>query len=116
MFYINKQNKIIIKIMRSFIFLLTLIALISSIVENPKPNLFPNLRTDNEDIYGCVVPEREFQCCWVHINNCCAPNQNHNDHCSHDFGRAVCCKHKLSSRNGKNTYNYPRAKKFNGKF
>ena len=90
--------------MRSFIFLLTLIALVSS-VKIPTPTI-PNLDPDNEDEFGCVIPEGADKCCWVHPQTCCNPRKQRG--CP--IYRTTCCKMKNGIENGKNTYIYPKGK------
>ena len=93
--------------MKSFIFLLALIALISSleIPDHPKFN-FPNLNPRNEDEYGCVIPSDSFLCYWINPTTCCDPKKQHG--CSKL--RTNCCKMKGDIIDGKQTYDYPKAK------
>ena len=93
--------------MKSFIFLLTLIALISS-ANIPKSKFppFTNLNENNEDEYGCVVPEGARECCWIHPRTCCNPHQQ--DNCSNL--RTKCYKFKFTTKDGNNIYVYPISK------
>ena len=90
---INKQSKIIIKNMRSFIFLITFIALVSSIF---------NLELGIEDNYGCRLPFGASKCCWVNKDNCCKPFDKRN--CK--YMQYTCCKVVDGIKDGRRVFKY----------
>ncbi len=49
--------------MKSLIFLIALISLITS----------QNLRKSVDEFHGCKIPEGQDKCCWTNRNGCCAP-------------------------------------------
>ena len=57
---------------------------------------------NDEDTYGCIIPEGEFKCCWRNNNGCCQP-PSPEQICTMVF--TDCCKTKVyEGKNG--TYNY----------
>ena len=77
--------------MKSFIFLVALLALVSA-----KFNL------KGEFAHGCEIPDGESKCCWVNSNGCCnpAPGQM----CT--MAITTCCKHKVVQEDGTVTYTF----------
>lgn len=67
--------------------------------------LFTNsqVQIDNEDeTRGCVILEREGECCWRNSNGCCAPPQE-GAMCTQAI--TICCKIKTYDEET-NTYEY----------
>ena len=81
--------------MKSFIFLLSILALAFS-------QIIVDLNSDATR--GCTIPEKEGKCCWMNNNGCCkppAPNQM----CTQAFRK--CCKTKTyNEATGTYTYTY----------
>ena len=90
--------------MRSFIFLLILLLALESSIENDPPlNKLSNLSMRNEDEYGCVLPYNGIHCCWVHPTTCCNPKKPSN--CQTQ--KSICCKIKNGKKeDGKSNYYY----------
>ena len=81
--------------MKSFIFLLALLAFVSAGF---------NLRKWAALGHGCTIPEGGSQCCWTNSNGCCNPTPG--QICT--MAITTCCKHKVVNSDGTVTYNYTR--------
>ncbi len=96
--------------MRSFIFLLILLLALESSIENePHLTKFPHLSIRNEDEYGCVLPKNGIQCCWVHPSTCC--NLKKPSNCQSQ--KSICCKIRNGKKeDGKTNYIYTPPRKY----
>ena len=77
--------------MKSLILLLALLAFACAEV---------NLRGSSEDYIGCIVLDKQGQCCWLNSNSCCkvVPGAS----CIQEV--TTCCKMQLNYPDG--TYSY----------
>ena len=81
--------------MRSFIFLLILIALVTSVY---------SIMEYTDIDYGCVIPKDAFRCSWVKLDDdCCFPSKEKKD-CMQ--GPATCWKLRAPKIGGKDYYHY----------
>ena len=82
--------------MKSFIFLLSILALVFSIkIET---------LVDVDATHGCEIKEKEGKCCWTNNNGCCKPFPL-NQICT--MAIRTCCKTKTyNEATGKYSYSY----------
>ena len=85
--------------MKSFIVLLTLIAIIFSQKFEP---IEPIEEIDLDEGRGCIIKEKEGKCCWRNNNGCCKPPKI-GQVCTQAF--RTCCKTKVFDEETQ-TYKY----------
>ena len=82
--------------MKSFIYLLSILALVISIKLDEVLDL--------DASRGCVIKEKEGKCCWMNNNGCCKP-PTLGQMCTMAF--RTCCKTKTyNEATGKYSYSY----------
>ena len=82
--------------MKSFIFLLSILALVFS-------NKI-NIILGQDETRGCIIEEKEGRCCWMNNNGCCKP-PTLGQMCTQAFRK--CCKTKVyNEATGEYSYLY----------
>ena len=81
--------------MKSFIFLLSILALVFS---------QKLVSSDTDETHGCIIKEKEGKCCWTNNNGCCGPYVK-GQICTQAF--RTCCKTKFyDEATGEYAYHY----------